>query len=61
MNQDKDVLDPAALTLSSGALDDVVAIGGDYVKTIQNLKSEIERKGNCIDVGDALLLNGVVN
>jgi len=60
MNQDKDVIDEACLTETSGALDDVVPIGGDYKETFDKLRNLLY-DGYEIDRGDAILLNGIVD
>lgn len=59
MNQDKDVLDEACLTVESDALDNVVPIGGDYKVTFNRLRRLLD-KGYEIDRADMMLLNGLV-
>jgi len=59
MNQDKDVLDEACMTVESDVLDDVVPIGGDYNVTFNRLKGLLGN-GYEIDRGDMMLLNGLV-
>ena len=52
MNQDKDVLDDACLTVDSDALDDCAPIGGDQSVTFNKLRELLEN-GYEIERGDS--------